>query len=228
MKHKGNAGAGFFVFTKGKRDPELTLRQIGAWISKKRRVFVEPNLNEGESVFRRECINFAWVAQWVGVLDYFAEVLVKKLKKANIDLTAVAPLPEDDVFGFPVARRSSRGLLQATRPCTTSDDVFRFRTEVGKKERVLVLLGLISSSTVPDIELMIESVERAGGRVVGIACAVNDTFPAAQKISGIDVVSVIESGIERFPFSMIGSDDEVIENPFLPDVWKRLIPSKKK
>lgn len=239
MHHKGNSGIGYVARDSHTiRDPKETLRRNGAWISvgKKNPIrFIDTTRSSGETgLFRLEIINFWWAAQWPGILDFFAELIAKGLKKNRIVPTAILPIPGADALGYPVAMRCRCGLLQAA-PGTYAGEaaarIIRFRTDVGEKERVLVLAGMISEADIPELETAIRSVKRLGGKVVGIGCAVNDTSPLLTELDRIPIVSVLSPEIRRFPFSEIGMEAEVIEDPFEPAAWEHLIAtcgSKKK
>ncbi|NTW89848.1 MAG: hypothetical protein HGB37_03005 [Candidatus Moranbacteria bacterium] len=229
MQHKGNSGTGYIARdAHTKRDPKKTLQNVDAWLAFAKndaRRFVD------ETGLRSEIIHFWWAAQWPGILDFFSELLVKDLKKGKLEPTAILPLPGEDAFGYPVAMRCRCGLLQ-TVPGGYDDKVagriIRFRTCVGEKERVLVLAGMISETDIPELETAIRSVRKLGGRVIGIGCAVNDTFPLRTDLDGIPIVSVLSPEISRFRVASAGMDTEVVEDFLDPSSWEHLVATCRK
>ena len=245
--HKGNSGKGFIRKDfHGNRDPELTLKENGAWFvaDPKPGIFLAGrDTYEGPKGVRLhllqwELINFGWVAQWSAVLDYFAELLKKNAFKGKKPLlekgpTAIAYLPEHGAFAESVSRFFKCGLLQAVPKHNIANvmELFSFRTNVGKEERVLILYEMLSVSDFPEIDALIPSITKRKGKVIGIGCAVNDTFPLQDSFMGVPIVSVLAPEIERFKMGEQGSLDinaEIIGDPYDPDVWNDLIESKKK
>jgi len=246
LEHKGNSGKGFVIRdSHSHRNPKLTLERCSAWFvaGNKGNIYLagrdtHEGLKENKPhLLQRELINFGWAAQWPGVLDYFAEMLEKKAFKGKKPLlkvkpTAIAPLPGSDAFAYPLARWLRCGLLQGVSRSLDKDGLsisFSFRTPVGEEERVLILCETFSVSDLPELDALIRSVKKRGGKVIGIGCAVNDTFPLREAYLGVPIISVIASEIERFPLGEHGSsgmDAEIVENPYDPDVWESLIGEK--
>ncbi|MEI7749724.1 MAG: hypothetical protein WCJ25_01840 [Candidatus Moraniibacteriota bacterium] len=245
--HKGNSGKGFIRKDfHDNRDPELTLKENGAWFAadpKSNTFLAGRDTYDGPKgsrppVLQRELINFGWAAQWSAVLDYFAELLKKNAYKGKKPLlekgpTAIAYLPEHGAFAKSVSDFFRCGLLQAVPKHDIANviELFSFRTNVGKEERVLILYEMLSVSDFPEIDALIRSITKRKGKVIGIGCAVNDTFPLQYAFKRVPIVSVLAPEIERFKLGEQGSSDmnaEIIGDPYNPDAWEELIEPKKK
>jgi len=247
VKPKGNSGAGFIVRDyKSRRWPEGTLRSCGGWYESNPAHpmavggcgFYTGKRERGPVPYlRNACLNFLQVAQWPVVLDFFAESAYQSIRKSKTDFSAVAALPGEEAFGDAVAHWGKRGIIYTERTDmrdTGETMCFRLRNDIGKGEKVLVALG-----TLTDLSRMgtfAEMIADAGGKIAGVVCAVNDTFPLVEEFvpfSGkkpVPIFSVVAPEIPRYRQSASEVAEavrlqNVIMDPYEPESWNELIGS---
>lgn len=246
MTHgKRNSGRGHIVNDdKSKRSPERTLRNCGGWyegrserpiVTAVRGPHTDPD-GGASGYFRKACVNFLQVSQWPAVLDFFGEMAYRPVRKSETDFSCVAAFPGDEAFGYSLAHWGKCRVVYAewTDPSDMRETrVFRFRNAVGKDDRVLVAFGTLSDPS--DAAEFSAAVTGMGGRIAGIVCAVNDTFPSVRELvlpgkRVVPIFSVVSTDIPRYRHddpkvaaAVLAGD--VIMDPYDPESWAELMAS---
>ncbi len=248
VKPTRNSGSGLIARDyQSKRWPEGTVRLCDGWYegSPGRQVavggcgFYIDKDNSQIPYLRNACLNFLQISQYPVVLDFFAEMAYRPIKKSKTDFSVVVAFPGEDAFGFAIAYWGKCGVVYSERTDIYDKKEmkhFRFRNEIRKGDKVLIALGAVVD--LPALRLLADEIVRAGGNVAGVVCVVNDTFPLenefiSSKQDAVPIFSVLSPEIPRYRQDAPEVVDavrscNVIMNPYEPDAWSELLKSMKK
>ena len=258
-KSDGNNGAGYIVNNHfSNKCPEGTFRNCDGWyVSHPDHpiviggcgVYVDEK-NVQLPYLRLAGLNYLQVAKWPVVLDFFADKAYQPTKKSETRYSVVAIYPGSDAFGSALARSAKCVGVYVDRADTrdgNESNCFRFRNGIGKGEQTFslekgekgkVLIALGTMSDLSDVVRFAEEIADAGGKVTGIVCVVNDTFPLATECSlpgkkAVPIFSVLSPEIPKYRQDAPQVADAVrtgniILNPYEADAWNELLKSMKK
>ncbi len=245
-----NSGSGLIARDyQSKRWPEGTVRLCDGWYESTpgRRIavggcgFYADKDNSQIPYLRNACLNFLQVSQYPVVLDFFAEMAYRPIKKSKTDFSVVVAFPGEDAFGFAIAYWGKCGVVYSERTDIYDDDKkemkhFHFRNEIRKGDKVLIALGTVVD--LPSLRLFADEIVRAGGKVAGVVCVVNDTFPLENEFivseqDAVPIFSVLSPEIPRYRQDAPEVADAVVSgsiimDPHDSDSWSELIGSMKK
>lgn len=181
--------------------------------------------------------NFSRADQWPAVLRAFAHAAVLKLDRADIEPRVIlgAPMAGLKLSQAIADNTESRCIYAEKSVCWVArvgDEIYKppienlklARYEINPGDRVVICEELVNnfSTTGKLIELALA----AGGEVIGIVCAINRSYPFANRFLDIPVVSVIEASTPQYRqddpmVAWLVETGEVIWKPKIGD-WPRL------
>lgn len=242
-KLRKNSGSGLVARSGDRqRSCEETLRNCGALYraNRKRPIAVVDRSVSGSGAprYRLGCVNFAEAAQYPAVVGYFAELSWKAAVKGGADPDSVIAVPtlEPDgaeAFGYAVARRGKRGIVNVSNGAGI--ERYRFGNRIEKGERVILAVPVFCAWRVHEISRLAVAVAERGGKTVGIVCAVCGTYPARKVVAteegkGIPLYGAFVFDEPSYPHdapevAAAVTVGDVVMDPHDPDAWAELMGS---
>jgi adenine/guanine phosphoribosyltransferase-like PRPP-binding protein len=143
--------------------------------------------------------NFSRADQWPAVLEIFAEAASEFLYDRDIEPTVILGVPmaglkfSQEVAGYMECRHifaEKRPVLELNSGARIVEELVLARYEIYPGDQVVIGEELVNNCSTT--AKLIKLVEDAGGKVIGIVCAINRSYPFIDQYNGIPIVSVIE------------------------------------
>jgi len=177
--------------------------------------------------------NFSRADQYPAVLEIFSEVASIELYNREIEPTVILGAPmgglkfSQDVAIIMECRHifaEKRSTLEQNPVPHIVEEIVLARYEINPGDQVVIGEELVNNCSTT--AKLIKLVEDAGGKVVGIVCAINRSYPFIDQYKGIPIISVIEQPTMQYrqDDSMVAElikNDNVIWKPKIGD-WPRL------